>query len=115
MSLEVNEKDRYIFITYARRGFADVEQFKTLLSSLKIRDAKAKDVILDLTACKVLTSPEIGAIVWLSNNLLASPRIVRIVPSEELFKQLSSINIPKLANCCLYKNRKEFEEQLKSL
>jgi hypothetical protein len=113
MSLEVNEKERYIFITYARRGFADVEQFKAMLSSIKIRDAQAKDVILDLSSCRVLTSPEIGAIVWLSNTLSASPRIIRIIPSEELFKQLSSINIPKLANCCLYKNRKDFEEQIK--
>jgi hypothetical protein len=51
--------------------------------------------------------------VRLANNLKGSPRIVRVIPGDELYKQISSINLTNLEHLVVYKNRQDFAQQLK--
>jgi hypothetical protein len=113
MAIEKTEKENYIYITYSRQGILDVEKFKQLLAGLVSDHEKTKDIIIDFGVCKTLTSPEIGAVVRLANQLKGSPRILRVVPSDELYKQFVSVNLTSLDYLSIYKNRQEFLDQLK--
>jgi hypothetical protein len=115
MSIEKSEKGKFIYITYARQGYKDVEQFKNVLGAELADRESTKDIIIDFGLCKYLTSPEIGTLVRLANNLKASPRIVRVIPCDELYKQISSINLTNLDHLIVYKNRQDFADQLKGV
>jgi hypothetical protein len=114
MTIEKTEKEKFVYITYARQGIIDVEQFKQTLSSLSSNRESTKDIIIDFGVCKILTSPEIGALVRLSNDLKSSPRIVRVIPSDELYKQFVSVNLTQLDHLTIYKNRQDFTDRLKT-
>ncbi len=113
MTVEKMEKDSFIFVTYARQGFKDVELFKTTLSSIAADKEASKDIIVDFRAAKYLTSPELGALVRLANQLRGTPRIVRVIPSDELYKQFSAINLTQVDRLTIYKNRQDFADQIK--
>jgi hypothetical protein len=112
MTIEKNEKGKFIYITYARQGITDVEQFKQVLAGLTFDREATKDIIIDFGNCKILTSPEIGALVRLSTQLKGSPRIVRVIPSDELYKQFVSVNLTSLDHLTIYKNPQDFKDQL---
>jgi hypothetical protein len=114
MAIEKSEKEKFIYITYSRQGFKDVEQFKSVLGAELLNRESTKDIIIDFGLCKYLTSPEIGTLVRLANALKVSPRIVRVIPCDELYKQISSINLTNLDHLIVYKNRQDFADQLKS-
>jgi hypothetical protein len=113
MTLERSEKEKFVYFIYVRQGYKDVELFKSSLASELANRESTKDIIIDFGVCKYLTSPEIGVVVRLVEGLKGSPRIVRVIPSDELYKQLSSINLTNLGNLVIYKNRQEFADQLK--
>jgi hypothetical protein len=114
MTIEKSEKEKFVYFTYARQGYKDVELFKSSMSVELSKTDSIKDIIIDFGLCKYLTSPEIGALVRLANALKGSPRIVRVIPCDELYKQISSINLTNLEHLIVYKNRQEFTDQLKS-
>jgi hypothetical protein len=114
MTIEKSEKEKFVYFTYARQGYKDVELFKSAMSVELAKTDSTKDIIIDFGLCKYLTSPEIGTLVRLANGLKASPRIVRAIPCDELYKQISSINLTNLDHLIVYKNRKEFTDQLTS-
>jgi hypothetical protein len=113
MSLERSEKEKFVYFAYSRQGVKDVDQFKSAMSAEMGVFESDKDIIIDFGACKYLTSPEIGTLVRLANGLKGSLRIVRVIPSDELHRQLSSINLIALEHLIVYKNREEFADQLK--
>ena len=115
MAMEKSEKDHFVYITYSRQGYKDVEQFRTTLSALLSDKASEKDIVIDFGLSKYLTSPEIGAIVRLAQGLAASTRILRIIPSEALYKQLSSLNLTNLEHLTIYKDRQDFADQLSKM
>lgn len=115
MSIEKAEKDHFIYITYSRQGFKDIEQFRTMLSGIQSDIGSEKDIVIDFGATKYLTSPEIGSIVRLANGLVGSSRILRVIPCEGLYKQLSSLNLTNLDHLTIYKSRQEFIDQLKEM
>jgi hypothetical protein len=112
MTIEKSEKEKFVYITYARQGIIDVDQFKQVLASLASDRETTKDIIIDFGACKILTSPEIGSLVRLSTQLKGSPRIVRVIPSDELYKQFASVNLTSLDHLVIYKNRQDFKDRL---
>jgi hypothetical protein len=114
MAIEKSEKEKFIYITYSRQGYKDVELFKSALGAELSNRESTKDIIIDFGLCKYLTSPEIGTLVRLANGLKGSPRIVRVIPCDELYKQISSINLTNLDHLIVYKNRQDFADQLKS-
>ena len=113
MSIERSEKDTFVYFTYARQGYKDVELFKSSMTAELSNRESTKDIILDFGPTRYLTSPEIGTLVRLANNLKGSPRIVRVIPGDELYKQISSINLTNLEHLIVYKNRQDFTDQLK--
>jgi len=113
MAVEKIEKDNFVYVTYDRQGFKDVEHFKASLSNLANDKAATKDIIVDFRTAKYLTSPEIGALVRLANQLHGTQRIVRVIPSDELFKQFSSVNLTAVDRLTIYKNRQDFSDHLK--
>jgi hypothetical protein len=115
MTIEKSEKDHFVYITYARQGYKDIDQFRVMMSNILSDRASEKDIVIDFGVSKYLTSPEIGAMVRLANGLVGSSRIVRVIPSESLYKQLLSINLTKLEHFTVYKDRQEFAEQLKKM
>jgi hypothetical protein len=115
MAIEKTEKEHFVYITYARQGYKDVDQFRTTMSSILSDRASEKDIVIDFGVCRYLTSPEIGSMVRLANALVGTSRFVRVIPSEDLHKQLSSINLTRLDHLAIYKNRQDFAEQLKKM
>ena len=115
MTIEKTEKDHFIYITYARQGSKDIEQFRTMLSGIQSEKRSEKDIIIDFGARKYLASPEIGSIVRLAQGLVGSSRILRIIPCEGLYEQLSSLYLTNLDNLTIYKNRDDFTDQLKKM
>jgi hypothetical protein len=113
MTIEKVDKGNFTYITYTRQGFKDVELFKATLSGLGVDKEATKDIIIDFRAMKYLTSPELGALVRLANQLKGSPRIVRAIPGDDLYKQFSSVNLTIIAGLTIYKNRQDFADQLK--
>jgi hypothetical protein len=113
MSLERSEKEKYVYFTYTRQSYKDVDQFKSALAAEMSVFKSEKDIIIDFGVCKYLTSPEIGTLVRLANGLKGSLRIVRVIPCDELHRQLSSINLTALEHLIVYKSREEFADQLK--
>ncbi len=114
MTIEKTDKGKFIYITYARQGVKDVDLFKTaLLSELSNKDS-IKDIIVDFGMCKYLTSPEIGILVRAATSLKGSPRIVRVIPCEGLYKQMLSVNLTKVDHLTIYKDRQDFAQQLKA-
>jgi hypothetical protein len=113
MTIERSEKDKFVYFTYGRQGYKDVELFKSALAAELANRESTKDIILDFGPTRYLTSPEIGTLVRLANNLKSSPRIVRVIPCDDLYKQISSINLTNLEHLIVYKNRQDFADQLK--
>jgi hypothetical protein len=113
MAVEKIEKDNFVYVTYDRQGFKDVENFKVSLSNLASDKTATKDIIVDFRAAKYLTSPEIGALVRLANQLRGTQRIVRVIPTDELFKQFSSVNLTTVDRLTIYKNKQDFTDHLK--
>jgi hypothetical protein len=114
MAIEKSEKEKFVYFTYARQGYKDVELFKSSMAAELANRESTKDIIIDFGMTRYLTSPEIGTLVRLANSLKGSPRLVRVIPSDDLFKQISSINLTSLEHLIVYKNRQEFTDQLKS-
>jgi hypothetical protein len=112
MALEKTEKEKFTLLTYYRKGIEDVEIFKRTLASLAFYKEEKKDIIIDLSLCKMLTSTEIGAMVRLANQLKGSLCILRIISSDELYKQFESIKLTQLEHLCIYKNKEEFKKNL---
>jgi len=115
MTIEKSEKDHFVLIKYARQGFKDIEQLRTMLSGIQSDTGSEKDIVIDFGASKYLTSPEIGCIVRLAHGLVGSSRILRVIPSEGLYKQLSSLNLAKLDHLTIYENREDFADHLKKM
>jgi hypothetical protein len=115
MTLEKSEKEKFVYFTYTRQGYKDVDQFKSAMSAEMSVLGSSKDIIIDFGVCKYLTSPEIGTLVRLANGLKGSPRMVRVIPSDDLYKQIAAINITNLDHLIIYKNRQDFAEQLKRM
>jgi hypothetical protein len=115
MTIEKSEKNHFVYVTYFRQGFKDIEQFRTMLSGIQSDTSSEKDIVVDFGVSKYLTSPEIGSIVRLANSLVGSARILRVIPCEGLYKQLSTLNLTKLDHLTIYKNREDFTDQLKKM
>ena len=113
MTIGRSEKEKFVYFTYGREGYKDVELFKNALAAEMCIEGSTKDIIIDFGTCKYLTSPEIGSFVRLANSFKGAPRIVRVIPCDDLYKQLSSINITDLEHLIIYKNRQDFTDQLK--
>jgi hypothetical protein len=115
MTMEKSEKDHFIYVTYSRQGFKDVNHFRTAMAVLASDKTSEKDIVIDFGNTKYLTSPEIGSMVRLANGLVGSSRILRVIPCEGLYRQLSSLNLTKLDHFAVYQNRDDFAEQLKKM
>ncbi len=112
MSIDKMEKEHFVLITYARQGYKDVEQFRIMLSSLISSLGPEKDIVIDFGTTKALTSPEIGAVARLAEGLKETARFVRLVPSDSLHKQFSSLNLSKIEHLTIYKNRQNFADHV---
>ena len=113
MAIERSEKEKFVYFTYARQGYKDVELFKSSMAAELSNRESTKDIIIDFGASRYLTSPEIGTLVRLANNLKGSTRIVRVIPCDDLYRQISSINLTNLDHLIVYKNRQDFADRLK--
>jgi hypothetical protein len=113
MSIDKKESEHLVFISYARSGYKDVEDFKRVLGNLSSPIVSGKDVVVDCSSCKYMTSPEIGALVRLANDFQKTKRFLRIIPSEEFHKTLLSINLQYLEHLIIYKSKKAFTDHLK--
>jgi hypothetical protein len=114
MAFEKSEKANFVYITYTRQNSNDTDKLKTELNILSQDKKSTKDIILDFGTSKYLTSPEIGTVVRFANDLKFSSRIVRIIPSNELYKQFDTVNLTSVEHLTIYKNREDFTDKLKS-
>jgi hypothetical protein len=114
MAFEKSEKPNFVYITYSRQNVHDTEKLKTELAIISQDKKSTKDVIIDFGTSKYLTSPEIGTIVRFANDVKFSSRIVRIIPSDELYKQFDTVNLTSIEHLTIYRNRQDFTEKLKS-
>ncbi|MBD3393632.1 MAG: hypothetical protein GF418_15945 [Chitinivibrionales bacterium] len=112
MSVTVSENERFIYVRYHRQEFRDSDQFKRVLSN-QASALAGKDVVVDLSTCNSLTSPEIGAMARLLQAFQGSPRFLRILPNEEVKRALESTNITKMDNLVMYDGQKQFVEEVK--
>jgi hypothetical protein len=115
MALEKTEHAQFIYITYSRQGYKDVEQFRITLSSLMSDRTSEKDIVIDFGTSKLLTSPEIGSVVRLAQGIAGTSRFLRVIPGEGLYKQLTALNLTHLSHLAIYKTREDFAEQLKKM
>jgi hypothetical protein len=113
MSIDKKETEHLVFISYSRSGYKDIEEFKRELNNLSSSTLSGKDIVVDCSSCKYMTSPEIGALIRLVNNFQKTERFLRIIPSEELYKTLKSINLQNLEHLVIYENKKAFTDHLK--
>jgi anti-anti-sigma regulatory factor len=112
MSLEKKETEHFIYLSYSRSDFKDVEEFKKELGNLAAKTTCTKDVVVDCTLCKYMASAELGALVRFVNDLRGTERFLRVIPSKELHKTMLSINLQKIEHLVIYANKKAFAEQL---
>jgi hypothetical protein len=115
MTLEKIEKEHFVYINYSRQGYKDVDLFRATLAAFRSEAGSEKDIVIDFGNSRYLTSPEIGSMIRLAQGLVEKSRILRIIPCEELYRQLSSLNLTHLDHLMIYKNRDEFAEQLKKM
>lgn len=113
MGIDKKETEHLVYISYSRAGYKDVEDFKRELGNLSSLTFSKKDVVVDCTSCKYMTSTEIGAFIRLVNILSKTERFLRLIPSPELYKTMISINLQNLEHLVIYKDKKAFVDQLK--
>ena len=113
MPISVSEHEHLVYISYHRQEFKDSERLKRTLGN-QMSALSQKDVVLDVSTCNSLTSPEIGSIVRLLQIFQGTARYLRIVTNPEVHKALEATNVMRLENFVLYKSQKQFVEELKN-
>ena len=106
---------QFIYIRYKRESFEDFNQYKRELENMISSEVGDRDAVVDFSESSGIASSEIGLLVRLINKFKGTARYLRIVGNEEIAKTLLLTNIDKLGNIIIYKNQKEFVEQVKKI
>lgn len=99
---------QFSYIAYRREGYKDAENFRRQLESELAEPASMKDIVVDFTGFKVLSSSEIGALVRVLNRLQGTTRSLRIVVTPSIGKTLESTNLARLPNLVIYPDQEAF-------
>jgi hypothetical protein len=114
MALEISEKPLFIYLSYIRVAFDDTERLKRELNKLLLHPSITKDIVVNVTGCKILTSPELGALAKFAKTLARTSRFVRIIPNAQIYKTMVSMNMHHIENMHIYENKEAFIEQIKN-
>jgi len=112
MTVEKAENDNSIYIRYSREGNSDIQQFKIIMSCIKKKIRPEMNIVIDFRESRDISSGEIGSIVRLATSLEASSTFLYIIACEELYDQLTSINLTHLDHLSVCKNRQDFTDHL---
>ena len=115
MPVTKSTTDQFIYIRYKRENFEDFNQFKRELENMISSAVGDRDVVVDFSESSGVASSEIGLLVRLINKFKGTARYLRIVGNEQITKTLLLTNIDKLGNLIIYKDQKEFVEQVKKI
>jgi anti-anti-sigma regulatory factor len=113
MPVKKSTTEQFIHIRYKREDFEDFNQFKKELEDMINSEVGERDVVVDFSESSGVASSEIGLLVRLINKFKGTARYLRIVGNEQITKTLLLTNIDKLGNLIIYKDQKEFDEQVK--
>lgn len=115
MPVKKSTTDQFIYIGYKRENYDDFNHFKRELENMISSAVGDRDVVVDFSGSTGIASSEIGLLVRLINKFKGTARYLRIVGTEQITKTLLLTNIDKLGNLTIYKDQKEFVEQVKKI
>ena len=107
MPLEKVEYGDFIYIAYAREGYPAYEQLRRELDRSAGLVCGSKDVVVDLTNCPGIGSPEMASLVRLVRALQELRRTVHVVASSVILNQLTSVNLHHLPFVAIHETREE--------
>jgi anti-anti-sigma factor len=113
--LEIKDTPVFTYLVYQRDLNTDVDTLKKEIGNILFNLAPDKDVVLDMSNIKNISSSEIGIIVKVRNQCNGRNRIIRVVANPMLKKMLDSTGMSKLSDLLIYETREQFAEELKKL
>lgn len=113
MPVEKKEFPLYTYIRYTRGEPQDVDRFKIELGNLGTYLSAMKDILIDLSESRNLTSSEINAMVRLVKICDNTTRVVRVITNMEVRRTVDSLNLRKLPHMVFYDSLIDFQIEWK--
>jgi len=112
MAFHKNETSEFIYLGYKKENQLDFENFKIEMTNTTSANEKMKDIIVDLSGCTCITSPEIGIMVRVLRYIQGTARMLRLITTPEIKKTLEATNILRMKNLVTYEDQKSFFEEI---
>jgi anti-anti-sigma factor len=105
--------DRFEYIVYEKKTKDDFRQFKDEVLKLESAYDNRKDIIVDLSKCDNLFSPEIGALAKMAGMAENAKKHLRLVVLPLVKASLQQMTLATLDNVVFYDSMQELLAQLK--
>jgi anti-anti-sigma factor len=114
VSIKISRNEHFTFIVYERTEKGNYDEIRNAMQELLTAPTQApRDVVIDLTRCRILFSPELGAIAKVLTYLTKSEKHLRIIASPEITKMLYAQAFTKIKSLVIYESLAVFLEEVK--
>lgn len=114
MSIKISRNEHFTYIVYERTEQGNYDEIRNAMQELLTAPPQAlRDVVIDVTRCKLLFSPELGAIAKVLSYVAKSEKYLRIVAGPEIIKMLESQAFTKIKWLVIYEGLEKFLEEVK--
>ena len=113
MSIKIVNYEQFIYILYEKTGKTDFQELKDYVEKLVHQPSLAKDIIIDVSRCAMLMSPEIGVVAKTLSFVEMNHRYLRLIANKVVTTTLDNLSLTRKKSLVIYANMAAFAEELK--